>query len=129
MQKIVPLSFSLPRPEAFTPRRHFNEDALQIYCDVHGTGLDAKTAATLTRPADVYGEALATPRDVIQAVSAVRFRSPDMKDYVWFPELCLLQLIRVTNPSLYDCAEHYLSERAIEKTGDASQADKEKQNL
>ncbi|MBY4890623.1 KAP family NTPase [Pantoea sp. DY-15] len=96
--KIVPLWFSLPCPEAFTSRRHFNEDALQINCDVHGTGPDAKTAATLTRAADVSGEALAAPREVFQAASAVRFRSPSVEDYVWFPDQCLLQLIRVTNP-------------------------------
>jgi hypothetical protein len=57
-------------------------------------------------------EPVSTPREVSQSLSAIRFRYDGLKDYVWFPDLCLLQLLRVVNPALYDWAEHYLSERA-----------------
>ncbi|QNQ22907.1 pilA-like protein (plasmid) [Kosakonia sp. SMBL-WEM22] len=129
LQKIVPISFSLPRPESFTLRRHFRDEATQLYREVHGDAPDAETLSALERATDVYGEALATPREVGQALSAIRFRYAGMKDYVWFPDLCLLQLIRVTNPALHDWAERYLSERAIEMSGDATLADEEKQEI
>lgn len=129
LQKIVPLSFSLPRPDSFTLRRHFRDEATLLYREVHGNAPDAETLSALERATDVYGEALATPREVGQALSAIRFRYAGMKDYVWFPDLCLLQLIRVTNPALHDWAERYLSERAIEMSGDATLADEEKQEI
>lgn len=127
LQKIVPLSFSLPRPEALKLRRHFTDNALQIFRDVHGDEPDEETVTALENAAEVYGESLATPREVVQTLSAVRFRYPGVKDYVWFPDLCLLQLIRVTNMMLYDWAEQYLSERAIDITKDARLASEVKE--
>ena len=127
LQKIVPLSFSLPRPEALKLRKHFTDGALQIFRDVQGDEPDEETVTALKQAAEVYGESLATPREVVQALSAVRFRYPGLKDYVWFPDLCLLHLIRVTNTTLYDWAEHYLSERAIDITKDARLGGEEKE--
>lgn len=48
-----------------------------------------------------------------------------MRDFVYFPDLCLLQLIRVTNPALYDWTEHYLTERSVIETGQGMLSDRE----
>ncbi|EGI24656.1 phage T7 exclusion protein [Escherichia coli TA206] len=56
---------------------------------------------------------MSTPRMVDLTIDALRFRYPDVRDYVWFPDLCLLQLIRVTNARVHDWIEHYLSEYAV----------------
>lgn len=125
LQKIVPLSFSLPRPEAFTLRQHFCAEAVDVFRHVNGREPDAKILNCLKSVVSVYGEALSTPREVRQALSAISFHYPGLRDYVWFPDLCLLQLLRVVNPVLYDWAEHYLSERAVVVTGDGAITEEE----
>jgi len=129
LQKIVPLSFSVPHPESFAMRRHFRDEAILLYRKVSGADPDVETEAALSRAVDIYGEALATPREVTQVLSSISFRYPGLKDYVWFPDLCMLQLIRETNPTLYDWAEHYLTERAVEVSEDATLLDNEKQEM
>lgn len=129
LQKIVPLSFSLPRPEAFTLRRHFCDDAISLFREVNGREPDTEILVDLHRAATVYGEALSTPREVKQALEAIRFRYAGLRDYVWFPDLCLLQLLRVVNPAIYDWTEHYLSERSVVVTGDGSVAEEEEKIL
>lgn len=129
LQKIVPLSFNLPRPEAFTLRRHFCDDAISLFREVNGAEPNKDILEDLNRAAIVYGEALSTPREVNQALEAIRFRYAGLRDYVWFPDLCLLQLIRVVNPALYDWTEHYLSERSVVITGDGIVAEEEEKNL
>jgi len=74
-------------------------------------------------------EPVSTPREVRQSLSAIRFRYDGLKDYVWFPDLCLLQLQRVVNPALYDWAEHYVSERAVVATGDGAVAEEEEKEM
>lgn len=129
LQKIVPLSFSLPRPEAFMLGRNFRDEAISLYREVNGDDPDSDLLEELKRVTSVYGEALVTPREVSQAMSAIRFRYAGLKDYVWFPDLCLLQLLRVVNPELYDWTEHYLSERAVVATEDGSMAKEEKEHM
>ncbi len=75
---------------------------------------------------DTYGGALSTPREIHQAINSLIFLYPGMRDFVYFPDLCLLQLIRVTNPALYDWTEHYLTERSVIETGQGMLSDREK---
>ena len=58
---------------------------------------------------DVYGEGLSTPREVNQVLNSIRFRYPGLRDYVFYPDLCLLQLISVVNPLFAGWVEHYLT--------------------
>lgn len=83
----------------------------------------------LTRVADIYGGALKTPREVQIVLNALRFRYAGMRDYVYFPDLCFLLLLRTTNPGLYDWVEEYLSERAVVESGDGHISDKEMEVL
>ncbi|MGK3113469.1 KAP family P-loop NTPase fold protein [Candidatus Pantoea formicae] len=119
LQKIVPLSFSLPRPESFNLQRDLIRGAFNIYIDANKSEREADAVyEAIKRSCDVYGDVLLTPREVNQTLNAIRFRYPGLRDYVWFPDLFLLQLIRVVNPDLYDWAEHYLTDRAVIETRD-----------
>ncbi|EKK4083447.1 pilA-like protein [Cronobacter dublinensis] len=109
LQKIIPLSFALPRPESFTLRRQFRESALLIWREVSGREPDAYSEGLLAHFVEVYGERLSTPREVNQALNAIRFRYHGLRDYVYFPDLCLLQLINTVNPEFAAWTEDYLT--------------------
>lgn len=120
LQKIVQISFGLPRPETFVLRREFRDKAIELYQTVNGHSPDSNLQNDLTRVADIYGAMLKTPREVRIVLNALEFRYAGMRDYVYFPDLCFLQLLRTTNAGLYDWVEEYLAERAIVETGDGS---------
>ncbi|EOZ7472372.1 hypothetical protein O8H71_004645 [Enterobacter hormaechei] len=69
---------------------------------------------------DMYGAGLKTPREVQLTLNALAFRYSGLRDYVWLPDLCFLQLIWTVNPDLYDWTEHYLTERAVVEFGDGT---------
>ncbi|MEB7830363.1 KAP family NTPase [Klebsiella quasipneumoniae] len=129
LQKIVQISFGLPRPESFVLRREFRDAAAELYRMVNGRPPEADVMEDLTRVADIYGGALKTPREVQIVLNALRFRYAGMRDYVYFPDLCFLLLLRTTNPGLYDWVEEYLSERAVVESGDGHISDKEMEVL
>jgi hypothetical protein len=113
LQKIIPLSFNLPRPESYDLRREFEDGALALWREVNEGEPDAELCQLLADFTAVYGEALSTPREVNQALNAVRFRYPGLRDYVCYPDLCLIQLLVTVNPVLVAWAEHYLTEWSI----------------
>jgi len=125
LQKIVPLSFSLPRPESFDLRREFLNDALQLFEKVSGSEADYATLRDIKSVAGTFGAMLSTPREVRLTLSSLAFRYPPLKDYVWFPDLCRLQLLRITAPELYDWTEHYLTEHATVASGSGQVTEKE----
>ncbi len=125
LQKIIQLPFSLPRPETFRLQEAFIQDAVAVYSHVNGDEPDEKTRSGIIAAAEVYGAFLTTPRMVNLTIDALRFRYPDVRDYVWFPDLCLLQLIRVTNARLHDWTEHYLSKYAVIVTRQGSMSEEE----
>ncbi|WP_159282674.1 KAP family P-loop NTPase fold protein [Rahnella variigena] len=129
LQKIVQISFSLPRPEAFSLRREFISGVKDLYLEVNGNGAGEQLLADLKRVADVYGAALSTPREVKLVLNILRFRYVGVRDYVYLPDLCLLQLIRVSNAGLYDWIEQYLTERAVVESRDGSVSDEGRTEL
>lgn len=129
LQKIVQISFGLPRPETFVLRREFRDKAIALYQTVNGHLPDGNLQHDLTRVADIYGAMLKTPREVRIVLNALEFRYAGMRDYVYFPDLCFLQLLRTTNAGLYDWVEEYLAERAIVETGDGFVSDDEQKVL
>ncbi|MCW0310007.1 KAP family P-loop NTPase fold protein [Pantoea ananatis] len=129
LQKIIQLSFRLPRPETFDLRRELRTGAAALYREINGNGLDAGSESELAYAVDVYGEMLTTPREVNQILNALRFCYPGLRDYVYFPDLCFLQILRVVSPGLHDWAEHYLTERAVIQTGDGSLSTGQQENL
>lgn len=129
LQKIIPLSFSLPRPESFDLRREFISGVIRLYASVCRIEPDDTLIQDLRRVADIYGAALTTPREVQLTLNALAFRYSGLRDYVWLPDLCFLQLIRTVNPELYDWTEHYLTERAVVESGDGAVSDAEQAEM
>ncbi|MGT3165341.1 KAP family P-loop NTPase fold protein [Yersinia enterocolitica] len=125
LQKIVQISFSLPRPEAFSLRLEFIEGVTALYGAVNGTDVEPGVLADLRRVTDLYGAMLSTPREVKLALNVLKFRYDGVRDYVYLPDLCLLQLIRISNAGLYDWIEQYLTERAVVESGDGSVSEEE----
>lgn len=129
LQKIVQISFGLPRPETFVLRREFLDAAVELYRTVNDQLPGAGVMDDLTRIADIYGAALKTPREVQIVLNALAFRYAGIRDYVYFPDLCFLLLLRTTNQGLYDWVEEYLSERAVVESGDGSVSEDEQKVL
>jgi hypothetical protein len=125
LQKIVQLSFPLPRPESFDLRREFITGAVKIYMDVNGTEPDKTILTDIKEVASTFGATLSTPREVRLTLSALTFRYMPLRDFIWFPDLCLLQLLRVTTPELYCWIEHYLTEYAVVESGEGQVSNKE----
>lgn len=129
LQKIVQISFSLPRPESFDLRREFLAGVVSLYESVNGNVPDEAMQSELEWVTDLYGASLKTPREVQLALNGLTFRYAGIRDYVYLPDLCFLQLIRTTNPGLYDWTEEYLTERAIVESGDGSVSEEEQKEL
>ncbi|KFX13371.1 KAP family NTPase [Pectobacterium parvum] len=118
LQKIVQISFSLPRPEAFDLRREFESEALALYKSVNDAYPDKDTLTDLSRLIGSYGAGLTTPREVCTVINALKFCYSGLRDYVYFPDLCFLQLIRITNIGLYDWIENYLTKLSLVVSGE-----------
>lgn len=129
LQKIVQISFGLPRPESFALRQQFLKDADALYQTVNDSPPEKGMLADLTTVANIYGATLKTPREVQTVLNALRFRYSGMRDYVYFPDLCFLQLLRTTNSGLYDWVEEYLSERNVVQADDGQVSDEEQKAL
>lgn len=129
LQKIIQIAFALPRPETFVLRQQFRDAAIELYKTVNDFTPEKSMLADLATVADVYGATLKTPREVQTVLNALRFRYAGMRDYVYFPDLCFLQLLRTTNPGLYDWVEEYLSERNVVETGDGHVSKEEQKVL
>lgn len=126
LQKVIPLSFSLPRPENFDLRREFRQGALALWREINGSEPDDKLIRVLAQYTGIYGEALSSPREVNQVLNAVRFRYPGLRDYVYFPDLCLIQLLVTVNPALASWVEHYLTDWSIVVMHDGHVSDGER---
>lgn len=129
LQKIIQIAFALPRPESFALRQQFHDAAIELYQTVNDFPPEKGMLADLTTVANIYGATLKTPREVQTVLNALRFRYAGIQDYVYFPDLCFLQLLRTTNPGLYDWVEEYLSERHVMQTEDGQVSGEEQAHL
>lgn len=125
LQKIIPLSFSLPLPESFDLRHEFLSGATALYESVNGVALDYTQAVDLKSVTSTFGATLSTPREVRMALGNLVFRYESLREHIWFPDLCLLQLMRVTLPGLYCWVEQYLTEHATVASGTGQVSDRE----
>lgn len=126
LQKIVQLTFNIPLPEPFDLRTQFLDEAKAIYTGSIGRDLEGVLLADLKSATDREGMDLSTPREVKLVLNSIRFVFPQVKDDVYFPDLCRLHLIKTTNYKLYSWLERYLSVRSVLVTGDANVAKEEK---
>lgn len=129
LQKIIPLSFTLPHHEVFDLQRELLRGALALFEQVNQDVPSEAELAHLRKVAWIYGQELSTPREVALVLSALEFRYAGIRDYVYFPDLFFLQLIRVTNAGLYDWTEKYLARFFVSVSGELSYTEPEQDRL
>lgn len=129
LQKIVQLTFNIPLPEPFDLRTQFLDETKSFYKEVIGSEASGYLLEDLKRAIDEDGMHLSTPREVKIVLNSIRFLFPQVKDDVYFPDFCRLQLIKTTNYKLYKWLENYLSIRSVLSTGDASVSQEERRNI
>lgn len=120
LQKVVQLTFSIPLPEPFDLRTQFLLEAKSIYFEANDIEMNTSELEDLKKAIDREGMWLTTPREVKIALNGIRFVYPQVKNDMYFPDFCRLQLIKTTRYGLYKWLENYLSERSVLVTGDAS---------
>lgn len=119
LQKIIPLSFTLPHHEVFDLKRELLLGALALFEQVNQDVPTEAELAHLRKVAWIYGQELSTPREVALVLSVLEFWYAGIRDYVYFPTCFFLQLIRVTNAGLYDGTEQYLARFFVFVSGGA----------
>jgi len=129
LQKIVQLTFNIPLPEPFDLRALFFNEAKSIYSEAMSKDLEGELLDDLKSAVDREGMDLSTPREVKLALNSIRFVFLPVKDDVYFPDFCRLQLIKVTNYRLYRWIEAYLAVRSVLVTGDANVSKEERKEL
>ncbi len=120
LQKIVQISFPVPRPEEFDLRRWFFEECTNLHSVVIGQELGKEVSERLAAVCDTQGQLLQTPRDVGHVVNALRLVYPAIANNVDFADLCWLQILRLKNDAVYKWVEEYLNVFAAVKIDRAS---------
>lgn len=120
LEKIVQVSFSVPRPEAFDLRRMFRHDLQLLYPNLFDDE-DVGTRSIRDRLAYVIDDegsrALLTPRHVIRAMNALRFHATPVFNDIDIADMVWLQLIRLQSLRLHQWIEGYLIEFAARHAG------------
>ena len=112
LEKIVQISFHVPRPEAIDLRAWFRTEVATLFT------VDPAITTRLTQIIDVHGgRYLETPRDVVRALNALRLHAIPVCEQIDVPDMVWLQLIRLGKPTLYAWTEEYLTEVAALASG------------
>lgn len=113
LEKIVQVSFKVPRPEAFDLRRWFHDEVRGLFTDeiAQASNLQRPVVQRLARAIDVQGgRYLTTPRDVVRALNSLRLHAIPVRTHVDVADMVWLQLVRLGNPAFYAWIEEYLTE-------------------
>jgi KAP-like P-loop domain-containing protein len=100
LAKIVQIPVLVPESEPFALRRMLESGLAEIW-----DGIDPSSAERLPIQLDYSTHRLRTPRDVNRVLDAVRFLWPALRGRADFVDLCGLQLIKNSNPALYQAIE------------------------
>jgi hypothetical protein len=120
LEKIIQVSFTVPRPEAFDLRRMLRHELELLYPDLladespQARSIQKRLAGVIDGEG---GRALLTPRQVIRAVNALRFYSAPVLAEIDIPDMVWLQLIRLQSSKLHQWIEHYLIEFSAKNVG------------
>jgi predicted KAP-like P-loop ATPase len=120
LEKMVQVSFRVPRPEAFDLRRWFQLEVFKLFVselEALGEGRKSVEQRLLQVIDTLGGRYLETGRDVIRALNALQLHGPRFRKLVDIPDMVWLQLVRIGNPDLYDWTEKYLTEVAAVAAG------------
>ncbi|MDF7680967.1 P-loop NTPase fold protein [Enterobacteriaceae bacterium ESL0689] len=118
LHRIVPITFTLPRPESARLRQTLLAGVIRLFTDVHGNEPDEEIKKDLVRVVGTYGSEIKVFREVQMVLNDLTFRYEGIRDYVYFPDLFFLQLIQTLNPALYSWIEKYLITRAMIVSGE-----------
>jgi predicted KAP-like P-loop ATPase len=120
IEKIVQVSFRVPRPEAFDLRRWFQSEVGKMFAPEFETAIERRgpDEQRLAEVIDIQGgRYLETPRDVVRALNALRLHAVPVRNLVDIADMVWLQLVRIGNPVFYAWVEEYLTEVAAVATG------------
>lgn len=122
LEKIVQVVVRIPAPEPFALRRMF-ERGLREFAEP----LNEEAARRLADVIDEHGgPRLKTPRAVNRTLDALRLMWPALRQQVDLSDLVWLQLVRMTNPSLYEWIESYSASMAALSSGRVMVRDQER---
>jgi predicted KAP-like P-loop ATPase len=113
LEKIIQVSFKVPRPEAFDLRRWFWCDVNTLFPDLLSQTADTgqHVSRRLESVIDKHGgRYLNTPRDVIRTINALRLHAIPVKSQIDIADMAWLQLLRLGNKELYAWTEEYVTE-------------------
>jgi KAP family P-loop domain len=110
LEKIIQVSFRVPRPEAYDLRRWFSDEVEKMFAnELSVSQSDPDSVQRLARVIDVEGgRYLNTPRDIVRVLNALRLHGLPVRTLIDIPDMVWLQLIRIGNPDLYSWVEKYL---------------------
>jgi KAP family P-loop domain len=121
LEKIVQVSFRVPRPEAFDLRRWFQTEVRKLFVEelVGASFGDRRAVAPrLARVIDVYGgRYLETGRDVVRVLNALRLHAIPVRHKIDVADMVWLQLAKIGDPQFYNWIEEYLVEAAAIANG------------
>lgn len=118
LRKIVQQTFAIPLPEPFDLRVNFTNHATQYFDRNQGRAATDLERSDIRAAVEEWGRQLRTPRDVKLALNGLRFHYMPVKDEVYFPDVCRIQLMRVVEPAIYRWLEEYMGEYSVIATGD-----------
>lgn len=124
LQKIVQISFRVPRPESFDLRNWLAEEAVEIYQEefpqLEISSLEKREEERDLRSfVDYFGGKMETPREAVMILNSIRFHFPPVKNQVYYPDLVCLHILKVVWPKLYDWLERYIVEWSVVAPRDA----------
>ncbi len=120
LEKIIQVSFAVPRPEAFDLRRMFRRELELLFPELLNPD-EPRLQPIQQRLSNVIdeegGRALGTPRHVVRAINALRFYATPVIEEVDLADMVWLQLVRLQSPKLHQWVEGYLIAFAAKHTG------------
>lgn len=110
LEKIIQVSFRVPRPEAYDLRRWFQSEVQKLLAaELNSSQSEQSVFQRLARAIEVEGgRYLNTPRDVVRVLNALRLHGLPVRSLIDIPDMVWLQLVRIGNPDLYAWVEEYL---------------------
>ncbi|MBU1287910.1 MAG: KAP family NTPase [Alphaproteobacteria bacterium] len=121
IDKIVQVSFSVPKPEDFDLRRMLRHELSTLFPGSLSGDNERKSddrERRLSRSIDMEGgRSLSSPRDVVRAINAMILYAAPLIDKVDLSDMVWLQLIRIRNLRLYEWIEKYANSWAVISQG------------
>lgn len=121
LDKIVQVTFSVPKPESFDLRRMFKqkiEELFPEYLQVKSEDPSDQMLQRLNQVIDFEGgRTLSTPRDVARALNSLQLYAAPVINKIDLADMTWLQLIRIRSYKLYEWIEEYMNTASVLVSG------------